>query len=97
MRELEGRGLDVERQRISDETQACLFNSFNFDFERLRRFSARGARMVHRVNSPIGAYRGFDDGTDERIARINAELASATILQSGFSLEKARRARNRAA
>ena len=90
LRELEARGLDVERQRISGETPACLFNSFNFDFERLRRFSARGARMVHRVDGPIGTYRGFDDGTDERIARINDELASATILQSWFSFEKHR-------
>ena len=46
--------------------------------------------MVHRVDGPIGVYRGFDDGTDERIARINAELASATILQSRYSLEKHR-------
>ena len=88
VRELEARGLDVEQQRISRGTPACLFNSFNFDFARLRRFSTRGARMVHRVDGPIGAYRGFDDGTDERIARINAELASATVLQSRFSLEK---------
>ena len=88
--ELDGRGLAVELNRISGRTPACLFNSFNFDFQRLRRFSARGARMVHRVDGPIGAYRGFDDGTDERIARINAELASATILQSRFSLEKHR-------
>ncbi len=90
VRELEARGLLVEQQRISEGTPACLFNSFNFDFARLRRFSARGARMVHRVDGPVGVYRGFDDGTDERIARINAEVASATILQSRFSLEKHR-------
>ena len=90
VRELEGRGLAVEHERISAGTPACLFNSFNFDFDRLRRFSGRGARLVHRVDGPIGVYRGFDDGTDERIARINAELASATVLQSRFSLEKHR-------
>jgi glycosyltransferase involved in cell wall biosynthesis len=90
LRELEGRGLDVEQQRISEGTPACLFNSFNFDFARLRRFSARGARLVHRVDGPIGVYRGFDDGTDERIAQVNVELASATILQSRFSLERHR-------
>ena len=90
MRELVGRGLVVEEQRISGGTPACLFNSFNFDFTRLHRFSARGARRVHRVDGPIGVYRGFDDGTDERIARINADLADATILQSRFSLEKHR-------
>ena len=44
--------------------------------------------MVHRVDGPIGVYRGFDDGTDDLIAELNAELADATILQSRFSLEK---------
>jgi glycosyltransferase involved in cell wall biosynthesis len=87
VRELEGRGLEVELNRISGATPACLFNSFNFDFARLRRFSGRGARMVHRVDGPIGVYRGFDDGTDERIAEVNAELAQATVFQSRFSLD----------
>ena len=88
--ELERRGLAIELNRLSGETPACLFNSFNFDFRRLRRFAGRGARMVHRVDGPIGAYRGFDDGTDVRIAEVNAELAAATIFQSRFSLEKHR-------
>jgi glycosyltransferase involved in cell wall biosynthesis len=43
--------------------------------------------MVHRVDGPVGVYRGFDDGTDARIAEIN-QLADATILQSQFSLDK---------
>jgi hypothetical protein len=37
---------------------------------------------VHRVDGLIGAYRGFDDGTDRRIAEVNGKLADATILQS---------------
>lgn len=86
--ELAGRGLDLEENRISGGTPACLFNSFNFDFGRLRRFARTGCRMVHRVDGPIGRYRGFDDGTDRRIAEINAELADATVFQSRFSLEK---------
>jgi glycosyltransferase involved in cell wall biosynthesis len=88
VRELESRGLAVEHNRISGGTPACLFNSFNFDFARLRRFARDDCRMVHRVDGPIGAYRGFDDGTDARIAAINAELAGATVLQSRYSLEK---------
>ena len=44
--------------------------------------------MVHRVDGPIGVYRGFDDGTDRLIAEINRELAGATIFQSRYSLEK---------
>jgi glycosyltransferase involved in cell wall biosynthesis len=85
--ELARRGLDVEVNRVSGGTRACLYNSFNFDFTRLRRFTRDGVRMVHRVDGPVGAYRGFDDGTDSRIVDINA-LADATILQSRYSFEK---------
>src|SRR5213594_617775 len=90
VREFESRGLGVEVNRLSGGTPACLFNSFNFDFGRLRRFARDGVRMVHRVDGPIGVYRGFDDGTDRRILEINHELADATIFQSQFSLEKHR-------
>ena len=89
--ELEGRGLSVELNRISRATPVCMFNSFNFDFRRLRRFARPGCRMVHRVDGPIGVYRGFDDGTDARIAEVNAELADATVVQSRFSLDAHRR------
>jgi len=85
---LESRGLTVEQNVVSGRTPACLFNSFNFDFGRLRRFARVDCRMVHRVDGPIGAYRGFDDGTDARIAAVNAELADATVLQSHYSLER---------
>ncbi len=90
MKELERRAIEVERDRISGRTPACLFNSFNFDFARLRRFARADCRMVHRVDGPIGVYRGFDDGTDARIQKVNAELADATVLQSRYSLEKHR-------
>jgi glycosyltransferase involved in cell wall biosynthesis len=90
VRELEGRGLRVEANRLSRGTPACLYNSFNFDFQRLRRFARGGVRMVHRVDGPIGVYRGFDDGTDRRIAAVNHELADTTIFQSNYSLEKHR-------
>jgi glycosyltransferase involved in cell wall biosynthesis len=87
--ELRQRGLGVETNRISGETATCLYNSFNFDFQRLRRFAREDVRMIHRVDGPIGAYRGFDDGTDRRIVQIN-RLADATIVQSRYSLEKHR-------
>jgi glycosyltransferase involved in cell wall biosynthesis len=89
--ELTRRGLAVEENRISGRTPRCLFNSFNFDLGRLERFVRDDVRMVHRVDGPIGVYRGFDDGTDSRIARTNAKLAHATVLQSRFSLEAHRR------
>jgi glycosyltransferase involved in cell wall biosynthesis len=89
--ELVRRGLVVEKNRISTQTPCCLFNSFNFDVGRLRRFVRDDVRMVHRVDGPIGVYRGFDDGTDERIAAMNAGLAHATVVQSQFSLDAHRR------
>src|SRR5262245_58323406 len=69
--ELVAQGLAVERNRISGGTRACLFNSFNFDFRRLKRFARPDVHLVHRVDGPIGVYRGFDDGTDTRIVAIN--------------------------
>jgi glycosyltransferase involved in cell wall biosynthesis len=86
--EMAGRGLDVEENRLSAGTPACLFNSFNFDVARLRRFARPGCRLVHRVDGPIGVYRGFDDGTDLLIAEVNRDLADATVFQSRYSLEK---------
>jgi glycosyltransferase involved in cell wall biosynthesis len=87
-RELDARGLSVELNRVSGGTPVCLVNSFNFDFARLRRFERPDCRTVHRVDGPIGVYRGFDDGTDARIAELNRELADATVFQSRYSLEK---------
>src|SRR5438105_2622185 len=88
--DFERRGLTIETNRVSGGTPACLFNSFNFDFSRLRRFARKGARMVHRVDGPIAVYRGFDDGTDLRIRRVNNDLADATVFQSEWSLQKHR-------
>ncbi len=90
VRELERRQLAVEVNRLSGGTPACLYNSFNFDFGRLRRFARDEVRMVHRVDGPIGVYRGFDDGTDRQIVSINREFADATIVQSRYSLDKHR-------
>jgi glycosyltransferase involved in cell wall biosynthesis len=88
--ELRRRELAVEVNRLSGRTPTCLYNSFNFDFRRLHRFARDGARMVHRVDGPIGVYRGFDDGTDRRIVNINHALADATIFQSRYSLDRHR-------
>jgi glycosyltransferase involved in cell wall biosynthesis len=86
--EFRRRGLEVEVNRISGATPVCLFNSFNFGFARLQRFARRDCRLVHRVDGPIGTYRGFDDGTDRRILAINHALAGATVFQSRYSLER---------
>ncbi len=85
--EFERRGLRVQTNVITKSARACLFNSFNFDFDRLRRDRKPGCRMVHRVDGPIGLYRGVDDGTDRRIFQLNQELAEATVFQSRYSLK----------
>jgi glycosyltransferase involved in cell wall biosynthesis len=82
------RGFVLENNRIAAGTSACLYNAFNFDFDRLRRFARAGCRMVHRVDGPVGVYRGADDGTDRRIWNINHDLADATIFQSQYSLDR---------
>jgi len=85
--EFSRRGLRVENNVISKTTRACLFNSFNFDFDRLRGLRQSSCRMVHRVDGPVGIYRANDDGTDRRIYAINQEVADVTIFQSWYSLE----------
>ncbi len=88
--ELQRRGIRIELNRISATTQACLFNSFNFDPARLERFAASrpsGCRMVHRVGAVTTLYRGHDDGTDAHVADLNRRLADATLAISRSTVE----------
>ena len=78
-------------------TPACLFNSFNFDFARLRRFAREDCRLVHRVDGPIGVYRGFDDGTDARIADDQRRARGRDGVPVALQPREAPRARDRAA
>jgi glycosyltransferase involved in cell wall biosynthesis len=87
--ELQRRGVRLANNTLAPSTRAVLFNSFNFDFDRLRVLAprAKDARLVHRVGAVTSLYRGFDDGTDARVAEINAELADATIAISHATIE----------
>ena len=85
-REWERRGFRVEVNSISKSTRACLLNSFNFDADRFRFLRRAGVRTIHRVDGPLATYRGFDDGTDQKIAEWNREFAQGTVMQSQFSL-----------
>jgi glycosyltransferase involved in cell wall biosynthesis len=86
--EAEARGLRVENNSISRTTQACLFNSFNFDENRLRRLRRNAVIYVHRVDGPIDVYRGRNEGVDQRIWQMNQQFADKTIFQSRYSQEK---------
>jgi glycosyltransferase involved in cell wall biosynthesis len=86
--ELRRRGFRVGANRIARATRAALLNSFAFDEARLRRMRAGAAcRIVHRVDGPVGTYRGTDNAIDRRIAALNHELADATVFQSRYCLE----------
>ena len=85
-REWERRGFRVEVNTISGSTRACLLNSFNFDADRFRILRRAGCRILHRVDGPLATYRGFDDGTDRKIADWNREFAQGTVMQSEYSL-----------
>ncbi len=87
-KEWEKQGLAVGRNRVGRATRAVLFNSFNFDFDRLRRLSKERLKMVHRVDGPISVVRGTERAVDDRIWQINHDLADATVFQSQFSLER---------
>lgn len=90
IRALRRRGVRVAFNEIPLGTQACLFNSFNFDPARLERFVAMrptGCRMVHRVGAVTSLYRGFDDGTDAHVADLNRRFADATLAISRATID----------
>lgn len=84
--ELRRRGLRVESNAISRRTRGAILNAFVVDERRLRTLLHPGVRVVHRVDGPVSAYRGFDDGADARIRAINDEFAHTTVFQSQYSL-----------
>lgn len=88
--EFERRGIPVGVGRVGPDTNVVLFNSHHADIAQLRRIRRADVRMVHRVDGPIGVYRGRDDGTDRQIWQLNHECADTTIFQSQYSLERHR-------
>jgi glycosyltransferase involved in cell wall biosynthesis len=81
-------GLTVENNTLSRTTRACLFNSFNFDEQRLRRLRRNSVLSVHRVDGPVDIIRGNNAGVDRRIWALNREFADKTIFQSQYSLNR---------
>jgi glycosyltransferase involved in cell wall biosynthesis len=88
--ELERRGFRVGANLVSRRTRACLVNSYVFDERSLRRMLHPDCRVVHRLDGPLSVYRGFDNGTDEYLSRVNLELADVTVFQSRYSLDACR-------
>ncbi|MGE3261156.1 MAG: glycosyltransferase [Bacteriovoracia bacterium] len=88
IRELENQGIKVSQNRVGPATKVLLVNSFNFDFEKVKRYKNRNLRIIHRVDGPVSVYRSLPDSTiDRRISDWNLEMADATIMQSRYSKE----------
>jgi glycosyltransferase involved in cell wall biosynthesis len=59
-----------------------------FDRAAFDRTREPGSVVLHRVDGPIRLYRGDDEASDALCYAINREIADATVMQSGWSLEK---------
>lgn len=88
-KELKNKGYKVLENKISKRTSICLFNSFNFDFEHLKKYSRNTTcTMIHRVDGPVQLYRGKDVSVDDELFQINNDLADCTVFQSQWSMHK---------
>ena len=86
--EFKRNGYKIERNKLSNYTEVCLFNSFNFDSRKLLASKNLDITlMIHRVDGPIDKYRGDERGVDSEIWKINQSIANATIFQSQYSLD----------
>ena len=86
--EFERNGYKIERNKLSDSTEVCLFNSFNFNSRKLLASKhVSSTLMIHRVDGPVDKYRGDERGVDSEIWKINQTIANATVFQSQYSLD----------
>ena len=72
---------------VGRATRAALFNSHHALAPTLAKVDRARVRIVHRVDGPIGIYRGDGDAIDRTIWTLNSTFADATIFQSRYSLD----------
>jgi glycosyltransferase involved in cell wall biosynthesis len=83
---LERLGVRVLVNSGSPKINIHLFNSawFKHDLFTPDTFTRQDCRVLHRIDGPVGIYRGTDNREDERIFDLNRHYAAATIFQSGY-------------
>lgn len=81
------RGFRVGENFIAPRTKACILNAFAFDTKRLKQYKNETCLVLHRVDGPVGKYRGTDPTIDQQVAEINAEFADVTVFQSQYSYQ----------
>lgn len=88
-KELSRLGVEVLENQILDAIDFYLLNSIHFDIDAFTRLKKnKDIRIVHRIDGPIHLIRGYDREKDELCYKLNAEFASATILQSNYVYQK---------
>lgn len=86
---MERLGVSVCCNSTSPSIDVHFCNSAWFDADLLSRAGHnRKIRMIHRIDGPVGVYRGGDAAEDDRIYAINKQFANATVMQSAWCLRK---------
>lgn len=88
-KELSRAGIKVFENKILDKINFYLLNSIHFDIDTFTKLKKKkDIRILHRIDGPIYLIRGYDHEKDELCYKLNAEFASATVLQSNYVYRK---------
>lgn len=86
---MENLGVNVLVNEVSRYVDGYYFDSLWFDEKILRKLEKiPNPVVIHRIDGPIHLYRGKDKDIDDKIFAVNASLATSTVIQSDFTLEK---------
>ncbi len=84
----ESKGINVVDNRLGRDIDVYICNSAWFDVKKFYEYSRRfPIKMIHRIDGPVALYRGTDREMDDKIFDLNARFASATVLQSVWTMK----------
>lgn len=82
-------GVRVLVNEVAEHIDGYFFDSLWFDEKLLAKLERiANPVVVHRIDGPIHLYRGKDKEIDDQIFAVNTRLATSTVIQSDFTLEK---------
>lgn len=86
---LAAKGVRVLNNQVGEAIDGYFFDSLWFNPKLLDRLARLNRpRVVHRIDGPIHLYRGKDKELDDRIFDVNRQFATASVIQSRFTLQK---------
>ncbi|HMK33910.1 MAG TPA: glycosyltransferase [Desulfomonilaceae bacterium] len=81
--------VNVRENLLQEDIDAYVLNSIHFDVDRFLEFSrTHRLNVIHRIDGPIFLIRGYDRDKDELCYRLNAQFASATVIQSAWTYQR---------